>query len=701
MKRFAGTTNGILLACLLAAVGMAASPAGKAPAPAGQDAGDRLPFVRFSIENMDRSVDPRVDFYRYACGGWVDRTEILPTQRLAAAALPIVLNTDARLRRLAAEAAADANRDGAGRIVGDFYLSAMNTDLLNTLDLRPIEADLAAIDGVQNAADLARVTARIASALGSTPLVAVGVSPDAKQTDRNALHLGAGMAAWKLMLNQVEYESPQAQGIRDLYRNMLARLFELAGDDATRAGERAQTALEIEQQLAAGAMTPVELADYNATYHKMAFTEAQALIPSFDLTALLTTLGVDIQETVIVPDLKALAATKAVLEARTMDDIRTLLRAHVLVHSAAFLSDRFHDTVVEFHLKKAGVQQASPRAIEVVQALQLYYGQPISRLYVAEYFPPEYRKPILDMAGRIKDAFRQRMMANPWLTETTRKRALAKLDLQRVYVGYPETENDWIDYSDLQTSPQEFFGNVRKANEKALRMSLANLGKPPKRMQFAIPLRTTPVAMNAGLYPQYNVIDVTAVFLQPPYFDPDADPAVNFGAIGAVIGHEMTHAFDSKGRNFDEHNNLQGWWLPEDVAEFQRRADVIVEQYNGYEVQPGLHVNGELTLAENIADLGALNMSYTALQNYMKENGRLPDIDGLTPEQRFFLAWAQAWMTKARPEAERVQIATDPHAPSQIRAFAPALHMPEFYEAFGIKEGDPMWLDPSKRTRIW
>jgi len=356
---------------------------------------------------------------------------------------------------------------------------------------------------------------------------------------------------------------------------------------------------------------------------------------------------------------------------------------------------------MEYGRIKAGLPKLPPRDKDTVVTISTIMAHPISKLYVKKYFTPEQKQAVVEMIDQIKAEFKKRIESNDWLSDNTKKTALAKLDRIRVMIGYPAKDSDWMDYSRVKITPDDYFGNIARLREFNNRYYLAQLGTPVAVDQFTIPGKVTPISMNAAIHQGFLVVYVTAAFINPPYYVASNDAAAKFGSLGAVVGHELTHAFDSKGRNYDVTGNLHDWWSPEDAAKFNERADRIVAQYNTYEVAPGVKVNGQLTLSENIADLGGLRLAYNALQTYQAKNGRLPDIEGITPEQRLFVAWAQTWAAKSRVEALKMRTAIDPHSPSQVRSFGPAVNMDEFFTTFNIKEGDPMWRKPEDRVTIW
>ena len=649
----------------------------------------------YSASNMDRSVDPRQDFHRYAAGNWLKKTEIPATDPDVGGFSLLAHNLNDQLLKIirgAADAPAD-KRDRLQQQVGDFYRAAMHTPRLDALGLKPLEADLKAIDQLGDAAAFGKLAAQLQFGFGATPLINAAIGADPKQSTMNVLKLYPGIRA----LNQDEYAKPEGQPIRDLYLGYIARMFQTLDDTPEQASANARKVLAIETELAAAELTLVQLANPSANYHKLTLADAQALIPAIDLKAFLGGLGVTPPDAVIVIDPGALRAAQKVLGQRPAAEVRSLLRWHVLSARAANLGQPWYGLDQEFSLKRQGLNAAKPREQEVTEAIGKTLFHPLSQLYVKAYFPESTRRDITRMVGHIKDEFALRLRNNRWLDEPTRKAALEKLGKLDVAVGYPDK---WIDFSAVDIKPDDYFGNVRRVDRFLQARALAKLGKPVVIERFDDPSGTAPIAVNAGYQPQRNNVDITAAIVQPPFYVPGADAAVNYCTIGAVIGHELTHGFDSQGRQYGPAGNLRNWWTPQATAKFTQRTDVLVDQYNQYQILPGLMHNGRQTLGENTADLGGITLAHAALQRQLKQNP-LPKIDGLSSDQRCFVAWSQMWAYKARSERLRLLVSLDVHAISSVRAIAPLMHLDAFHKAFGTRKGDPMWRDSSRRVRIW
>ena len=649
----------------------------------------------FSVENMDKSADPRKDFYRYASGKWLDRTSIPPSDADTGGFKQLGNNLNGQLLKIIQDAASAApgSTSGVRQQVGDFFRSGMDLARLDALGLKPFEKDFARLDKPDNPVTLAEASAFIELRYGSAPLLIGAVGADPKQSTLNVLFLAPGAQP----LNQSEYATEAGKRVRDLYQAFITGMLQAAGDSAQSANEQARIILEIETEIAAGKLTPLQQMDPNATYNKLTLAQAQMMIPTIDLGVFIKALGMAPPETVLVPDPSGLKAVNKVLAQRPVSDIRAFLRWNMLGGMASRLGQPYRGLAQKFALQREGVEVAISREREITQSIGSLLSHPVSQLYVQAYFPESTKRDIENMVGHIRREFELRLKANRWLDRPTREAALEKLKFVDIQVGYPK---EWIDFSSVTIKPDDYFGNVQRLNAFALQRDFQLVGKPVRVDRFAVPDKTTPIAVNAAYQPARNAIDITAAISQAPFYVPGADPAVNYCTMGAVIGHELTHAFDSLGRQFGPKGNLRDWWTPKSTAEFKKRTDVLVKQFSAFEVLPGLMHNGALTVGENTADLGGLTLAYAALHRELG-NKPQPKIDGMTTDQRCFVAWSQVWMSKARPERMRLLVAIDPHSISALRATGPLVHMAPFYKAFGIKKGDPMWRDPKDRVLIW
>ncbi len=654
-----------------------------------------VPALGYSPWNMDRSVDPRLDFYRFAAGHWLKKTEIPAADPDVGGFSQLGHNLNGQLLKLIRDAATApaGKRNRLEQQVGDFYRAAMDTPRLDALGLTPLAADLAAIDRVHGPQGFGKLAAQLQLGYSVSPLLNAAVGADQKQSTMNVLYLISGMRA----LTPDEYAKPEGQRIRDRYVDFIAKMMRSQGDTSEQAQANARTVLAIETELAAEELTPIQRYDPAITYNKLTLAEAQALIPAIDLQAFFGELGVTAPATLLVPDLGALRATQKILSQRSMADLRVLLRWHVLSARTSTLGHPWYGLDQEFSRVRQGLKVSEPREQQVTKAIGATLFHPLSQLYVNAYFPESTRRDIIQMVGHIKNEFAQRLRTNSWLDDATRGAAQEKLDKLEVAVGYPEK---WIDFSSVEIKPDDHFGNVRRIDRFLQKRNLAQVGKPVVVERFSVPTKTTPISVNAAYSPQQNNVDITAAIVQPPFYVPGADAAVNYCTIGAVIGHELTHGFDSMGRQYGPAGNLRDWWTPQAAAKFTQRTDVLVEQYSEYQILPGLMHNGRQTLTENTADLGGITLAHAALQRHLALNP-LPKIDGLSSDQRCFVAWSQMWAYKARSERLRYLVSNDYHAIASVRAVAPLLHLDAFHEAFGTRPGDPMWRSPEQRVRIW
>ncbi len=684
-RRLARAVTPCLAASALLAIAPVIHAAGEGPA------------LGYSPANMDKRVDPRQDFYRYATGRWLERTEIPASEPEISGFDELAIQRDRQLLKLIKAAAATQGAPGSARQqIGDYWRAAMDDKRLDEVGLKPLQADMDQVAALQQDGAieaLGRLSGRLQMAYGVSPLVNAVVITDAKNSSANLLVIVAGQQA----LDLDDYAKPENQRVRDLYLDYIAKMFQSTGMAASDAAAAARTVLAIETEVSAAQLTPLQGRDPALTYNIMTLTEAQALIPAVDLQAQLKAMGVKPPATVQVRDIAALKAVNKFLTSRSADEIRTLLHWHVLSSRASSLGQPWRGLDAEFSRKRQDLQSSPEREREVTNQIMLGLFSPLSKLYVETYFPESTRTDITQMVGHIKDEFTRRLRTNPWLDEPTRAAALDKLARVDIQVGYPQ---QWIDFSPIVIKLDDHFGNVQRVSEFQQRRELAMLGKPVVAERFAGPRATAPTAVNAAYNPQTNSIDITAAIVQPPFYVPGADAAVNYCTIGAVIGHELTHGFDSNGSRYGPAGNLRNWWTPQAQSEFKKRTDVLVQQYSEFTLLPGLKQNGALTLTENTADLGGITLAHAAMHRHLAGKPQ-PKVDGLTTDQRCFVAWAQLWAYKARPERVRFLAATDFHANTALRGYAPLLHLDAFHKAFGTKPGDAMWRAPKDRVLIW
>ena len=516
------------------------------------------------------------------------------------------------------------------------------------------------------------------------------------QDFKNSSEITAGVFQGGLGLPDRDYYTKtddKSKMIREQYLKHVAKMFELMGDEPAKAEAAATMIMALETKLAEASLTRVEQRNPEKLYHRMSVAQLSQLAPNFDWPSFFTGIGLRQKADVNVGSPEFFKVMNQQLSTVPIADWQTYLRWHLVNNTASSLSSAFVDEDFNFNRKiLQGATENLPRWKRCVAATNAAMGEVVGQVYVQKAFPPSAKARVLDMIKNLKAALRSDISTLSWMGENTRKQALIKLDAIVDKIGYPDK---WIDYSTLKVDRTTFVVNRLRATEFAERRDLAKIGKPVDRLEWIIP----PQIVNAGYNPQNNEIIFPAGILQSPLFDPTADDAVNYGGMGAIIGHELTHGFDDEGRQFDAKGNLADWWTPDDRKAFDERAQCIIDQFNGYEIEKGLNQKGELVVGESIADLGGLTIAYAALQKSMEGKPRPKNIDGFTPEQRFFLAYAHNWATNMRPEFARFLAAQHPHPLAKFRANGPLSNMPEFAEAFQCKAGSPMVR--AKRCQIW
>lgn len=650
--------------------------------------------VGYSASHMDRSVDPRQDFYAYANGNWLKGLKIPDAESDIGGFSMLRANLEGQLQRLAVQASqGQAPKGSPSQQVGDFYRATLDMRQRDAAGLQPLQADLDAAARASGPTDLARLSGRLQASTSSSPLFNLLTVPDLKDSSRMQLSLQFG----DLQLPQDQYRDPASQKIRDVYVDYITRMHQQQGDAPDVAAAKARTILAMETELAAKRLTPLQLYEPSLIYNLLSVDEAQALIPAFDLRAMAAAAGLTLPAQVQVYDLGATKATQQLLSSRPAQDVQTLLRWWVLALNADLLGQPWLQLSQDYQRQRDGLATSLPLERQAVQALTVQLYHPMSQLYVQQYYTDTTRREITQMVGHIKAEFARRLKTNPWLDAPTRAAALAKLAQVDIQVGYPQR---WIDFSSVDIRADDHLGNHQRLAAFRLKRDLDKVGKPAVHERFAEAGHTTPTSVNAAYDPQLNGIDITAAISQPPFYTPGADPVVNYCTMGAVVGHEMTHGFDNFGGKFDAQGNVRDWWTPRARAEFKKRNDRLVAQFNQFQLLPGLKVDGALTLGENTADLGGITMAHAALQRALKGKPQ-PKVDGLSTDQRCFVAWSQLWIYKAREELIRVRAAIDYHANSAVRGYAPLLNLDAFHQAFGTRPGDAMWRKPADRVRIW
>jgi putative endopeptidase len=666
---------------------VAATPSPAAPPDA--------PHSGIDPAGMDTSVKPYEDFYQFANGKWLAATAI-PADRSSFAMWDVVedRNRDV-LHEILEDAAKDdkAPMDGIKAKVGAFYASGMDEKAIEEAGAKPLKEELDRIAAVKDAAGVAPEIARL-HGNGVGAAFNFGAEQDPKDSKRMIAGLGQG----GLGLPDRDYyvkDDDETKKMRDAYRVHIEKMLALLGDSPEQAATEAKAIIEVETRLAKASKSNVDLRDPLENYHLMTVDKLEAEAPGVGWKAYLESLGLAEVKEADLGQPEFFKEVGRMMPTVPLADWKAYLRWSLLNHYASYLSRAFVEEQFHFYgTVLNGVPEMRPRWKRVLDATDGMLGEALGQLYVARAFPPEAKAKAEALVKNIRGVLRDDLATLDWMSPATRQEALKKVDAINVKIGYP---SKWRDYSGLEVDRGVYVRNVMRAEAFARKIDLAKIGKPTDPAEWEM----TPPTVNAYYEPLKNEIVFPAGILQPPFFDPQADDAVNYGGIGMVIGHEMTHGFDDQGRQYDPEGNLRDWWKPEDAKAFSERAAKIAEQYDGYTAAGGLHVNGKLTLGENIADLGGVKLAYLAFKKTLEGKPAPAKIDGFTAEQRYFLAFAQIWRDKMRPEAERVQVMTNPHSPPRYRVMGVLYNTPEFFEAFGAtleKAGSRMNPKP---VRIW
>jgi putative endopeptidase len=644
--------------------------------------------------NLDRSVSACTDFYHFANGGWIKTHPIPAAYSSWGSFNELQENNQGNLETILKKAAANGNTQANSDLhkLAVYYSTCMDSAAAERAGAQPIEPELNRIAAITNRADLEAEIARLHS-MGVPALFGFGSQQDAK----NSTQVIAGVSQGGLSLPDREYylnPDKRYADIRTNYQNHVAKMFELTGENAAQAATDAQAVLAIETALAKPAKTRVELRDPNGNYHKMTAAELAQVAPGFNWTRFFTGEGAGNIEAINVQNPVFLKAADSLLTAAPIDAWKAYLRWHVIDVAAPSLSSAFVNEDFRFGSTLSGAKELLPRDKRCTRATDSGLRDALGQAYVSQYFTPSAKQRALEMVRNLESVFHDRIQTLSWMSDTTKTQAEGKLAAFTNKIGYPDK---WRDYSTLDIEPGPFINNVLAVRQYERRRNLARIGRPVDRTEWGM----TPATVNAYYNPLMNEIVFPAGILQPPFFDPNADDAVNYGGMGAVIGHEMTHGFDDQGAQFDAQGNLRNWWSPADLEKFKRGTGLVSSQYDTYTVLDSVHVNGKLTLGENLADFGGLSIAYAALEKALAQKGRPGKIDGFTPEQRFFLAWAQIWRGNDTPQDARLRINTDPHSPGEWRTNGPLSNMPQFAAAFGCKPGDAMVRPDSVRPVIW
>ena len=644
--------------------------------------------------NMDTTVAAGTDFYEYACGGWIKNNPLKPEYARFGTFDQLLENNQEQLRVLIEELSATTHEAGsvAGKI-GALYAMGLDSTKLNADGVAPIKEELAAINALATKSDVSKMVATLHKE-GMAPFFALFVDADEKNSAMNIVQLyqaGIGMGDRDYYL----LEDEGSAKMRDAYRAYINKLFTLAGSSPEQADAAVDAVMKIEKAIADISYGREDLRDSQKNYNKLAYEDFKQIESPLDWDVYFESMGLAGLKELDAKQINFYKDMNKALQNTTVDEQKYYLAFNLLSAAAPYLSDDFVDADFEFYGKvMSGKQEQQPRWKRSLNTVNGALGEAVGEMYVEKYFPASSKEKMLTLVGNLQTALSERINGLEWMSDTTKAKAQEKLAAFTVKIGYPDK---WRDYSGLEIKDDSYWANVRRSNIFDMAYQLADVDKPVDKSRWHM----NPQTVNAYYNPTTNEICFPAAILQPPFFNPDADDAVNYGAIGVVIGHEMTHGFDDQGRNYDKDGNLIDWWTAEDAVRFTERADKLVDQYDQIIVIDTLHANGRFTLGENIADHGGLLVAHQAYLNSLKGKETPAPIDGFTNEQRFFLGYATLWGQNIRPEEIRRRTKIDPHSLGKWRVNAALRNIAPFYAAFDIKEGDPMFMAPVDRVVIW
>lgn len=644
--------------------------------------------------NMDTTVAAGTDFYEYACGGWIKNNPLKPEYARFGTFDQLLENNQEQLRVLIEELSATPHEAGsvAGKI-GALYAMGLDSTKLNADGVAPIKEELAAINALATKSDVSKMVATLHKE-GMAPFFALFVGADEKNSAMNIVQLyqaGIGMGDRDYYL----LEDEGSAKMRDAYRAYINKLFTLAGSSPEQADAAVDAVMKIEKAIAEISYGREDLRDSQKNYNKLAYEDFKQIESPLDWDVYFESMGLAGLKELDAKQINFYKDMNKALQNTTVDEQKYYLAFNLLSAAAPYLSDDFVDADFEFYGKvMSGKQEQQPRWKRSLNTVNGALGEAVGEMYVEKYFPASSKEKMLTLVGNLQTALSERINGLEWMSDTTKAKAQEKLAAFTVKIGYPDK---WRDYSGLEIKDDSYWANVRRSNIFDMAYQLADVDKPVDKSRWHM----NPQTVNAYYNPTTNEICFPAAILQPPFFNPDADDAVNYGAIGVVISHEMTHGFDDQGRNYDKDGNLIDWWTAEDAVRFKERADKLVDQYDQIIVIDTLHANGRFTLGENIADHGGLLVAHQAYLNSLKGKETPAPIDGFTNEQRFFLGYATLWGQNIRPEEIRRRTKIDPHSLGKWRVNAALRNIAPFYAAFDIKEGDPMFMAPADRVVIW
>lgn len=644
--------------------------------------------------NMDTTVAPGTDFYRYACGGWIKNNPLKPEYARFGTFDQLRDNSQEQLRTLVDDLSKAAQQPGSvGEKISLLYSMGLDSVKLNEDGYAPIKEDLERINGLTTKADVTRMVAELQKE-GMSPFFALFVYADEKNSSMNIVQLYQG----GLAMGDRDYyllKDEASEKIRESYKQYINKLFTLAKCSPEQAEVATDAVLKVENAIAENSYSREDLRDSEKNYNKMSYEDFKKMGSPLDWDIYFEAMGLSGIQELDAKQVNYFKALDKIMSTTTVDEQKCYLAFNLLDAAANYLSDDFVDASFDFYGKvMSGKEEQQPRWKRSLNTVNGVLGEAVGEMYVAKYFPPASKERMITLVNNLKTALGERINALEWMGDSTKLKALEKLNAFTVKIGYPDK---WRDYSGLEIKNDSYWANVRRSNLFEMEYQLADAGKPVDKTRWLM----TPQTVNAYYNPSTNEICFPAAILQPPFFNPEADDAVNYGAIGVVIGHEMTHGFDDQGRNYDKDGNLQNWWTEDDAKRFTERADILVKQYDAIIVADSVHANGRFTLGENIADQGGLLIAYQAYKNSLAGKEAPAPIDGFTDDQRFYLGYATLWGQNIRKEEILRLTKIDPHSLGEWRVNAALRNIETFYKAFDIKEGDPMFMAPEDRVNIW
>ncbi|WP_461138372.1 M13 family metallopeptidase [Spirosoma pomorum] len=685
----------MIVSAMSFAVGLATAGPNK-PTPPGP--ARTLPAVKtlaprkfIDPQNMDMSVKPGDNFYQYANGNWLKKNAVPASKTSWGSFNELRDKSLDAMKTLLEDATKSTTKGRLYQMVGDFYASGMDSVTLEKQGFDPIKPELARIDKVNNKTAFLDELA-YQRTQGNGMLFSFYVGQDRKNVNKYLPQFGQGGTS----LPDRDYylkNDARSQKVRDAYRDNVTKMFTLIGEEPTQASQDADVIVRLETALAKAQMARVEMRDPYKTYNKLTVAQLSQKTPGINWADQLVKYGVKGQDTVLVQSPSFYVAVDSLITATPVEDLRTYMRWNIVKGAAPYLSDAFVKQNFAFSRVLSGQKEQTPRWQRVSGLIDGTLGDLLGQLYVQRYFKPEAKQRMLTLVDNLEASYKEHIKNLDWMSDETKKRALNKLTSFKRKIGYPDK---WKAYEGVNISRNDLYGNVKSVSKWSYNYMINRLGKPVDKTEWGM----TPPTVNAYYSPVNNEIAFPAAILQFPFFDFEADDAINYGGIGAVIGHEMTHGFDDSGRQYDADGTLRDWWSKDDADNFKKRADQVKEQFFGFKVLDSIKVNGQLTLGENLADLGGLAIAYDAFKKTAQGKSKTK-IDGFTPDQRFFLSWAQVWRINVLPETQAQLILTDPHAPGMYRCNGPVSNIDAWYQAFNIQPGDKMYKSKDERIRVW